>query len=526
MDAPEQARSQVTRLAELQSRLAVVRADRDAFAALIEQLRSDTTGQELGGQSPSRRLMAFPTLLQNQSASVLLGALAQAETQRADLLIRRTPQDSDVQVLTARIREIETQLRGIAESFEQSLANQVTSLTGEAAKFQTTLDALPDKELETARLQREVTVLNDLWVLVQTRLKEAEITGAVADPTVRVVDAAAPPARPSSPKLRLNLALGLVLGAMIGVLIALAREYADHAVRSRTDVRAASGLAVLAAIPRVSGPRLLPLPWRRLQHNGGSPNGNGAASPARGHATDSRHERIASIASLLVTEPGTPLAYVESFNQLFANLTLSHRSGPLSVVVMTSALPGEGKTLSAMNFALIGASWGLRMLLVDADLRSGMVSAVLGCEQAPGFSELLAGVAQANEVIREVTLGTDASIMVIPTGNAAKGGLRVLTLNRVRKVLRELAGQVDCVVIDTPPVNLLSDAALLGSAADAVVLVVRAGQTRTEDLQYAMYQLEEARAPFVGTLLNDIDLRRDSRYDGAYRYLARAAAHT
>ena len=212
VDAPEQAHTQVDRLAELQSRLAVVRADRDAFAALIAQLRADTAGRDLGGQSPSRRLMAFPTLLQNQSASVLLGALAQVETQRADLLIRRTPQDSDVQVLTARIREIESQLQGIAESFQQSLSNQVASLGTEAGRFETQLDALPEKELQAARLERDAKVMNDLWVLVQTRLKEAEITGAVADPTVRVVDEAAAPLRSSWPKLPVNLALALVLG--------------------------------------------------------------------------------------------------------------------------------------------------------------------------------------------------------------------------------------------------------------------------------------------------------------------------
>src|SRR4029078_1721339 len=117
---------------------------------LIVQLRSDTTGQALGGQAPSRRLMAFPALLRNETGSVLLGALAQVETQRADLLIRRTPADSDVQVLTARIREIELQLQGIAESFQQSLANQVAALEGEATRFRSELDALPEKELQSA----------------------------------------------------------------------------------------------------------------------------------------------------------------------------------------------------------------------------------------------------------------------------------------------------------------------------------------------------------------------------------------
>lgn len=497
VDAPAQARSQVERLAELQASLAVIRADRDAFARLIAQVRADTGGHSSGGQAPSHRFMAFPSLLQNQSASVLLGALAQVETERAQLLIRRTPADSDVQVLTARIREIEAQLGGIAESFQQSLANQVAALEGEAARFGVQLDALPKKDLQSARRERDARVLNDLWVLVQTRLKEAEITGSVGDPTVRLVDAAAPPLRPVRPSLPINLALALVLGTMIGVTLSLARDYGDRSVRSRADVLAAGGLPVLGAIPRVGRRRLPVLSGRRPK-------------PPEG------------IASLLVTRPGAPAGYIESFNQLFAHLALIHRERRLKVVVFTSPLPGEGKTLSAINFALVGASRGLRMLLIDGDLRRGVVSSVLGCGREPGLAELLAGTVQVGEVLRPVSLGDHCSLVALPSGALPKVPGRVMTVERVEAVLGALEPQFDFVVIDTPPVNLLSDAAVLGSAADAVLLVVRAGYTRSDALRYAMDQLEAAGAPVLGTLLNDIDLRRNAGDDGAYRYLAEA----
>ena len=142
IDVPQQASAEVTRLAKLQADLASVRAERDAFRELVKQFRHDTAGGTLGGQSASRRLMAFPTLLANQSASTLLGDLAQVESQRSQLLMHRTPDDSDVRVLTARIHEMEGQLQEIAESYLQSLSNQVASLEGEAGKFSTQLDAL------------------------------------------------------------------------------------------------------------------------------------------------------------------------------------------------------------------------------------------------------------------------------------------------------------------------------------------------------------------------------------------------
>jgi capsular exopolysaccharide synthesis family protein len=332
---------------------------------------------------------------------------------------------------------------------------------------------------------------------VQTRLKESQITGAVADPTVRLVDAAAPPPRPLRPSLPVNLALSLMLGCLVGVTASLARDYGDRSVRSRADALAAARLPVLAAMPRVRNRGLKAMPWRRLPP----------------------HE---AIASLLVTRPDTPTGYVESFNQLFANLALAYREKPLKVVMFTSPLPGEGKTLSAINFALIGASRGLRMLLIDADLRCGVVNSVLGCSRERGFAELLAGTAQAGEVLRQVSLGEHGSLMVIPSGTLPRVPGRVLNVERVEAVLGALAPKFDFVVIDTPPVNLLADAALLASAADAVLLVVRAGYTQRDSLRYAMDQLEAVRAPVLGTLLNDIDLRRNTRDDGAYRYIGDA----
>ena len=519
VDAPQQSRSQVARLANLQAELAVIRAERDAFATLLAQLRDDTSGNSLGGQAPSRRLMAFPSILKNQSASVLLGELADVETRRAELLIRRVPGDADVQVLTARIREIETQLQGIAESFLQSLSNQVASLEGEARRFATQLDAMPEKELQAARREREARVLNDLWVLVQTRLKEAELTGAVADPTVRIVDRAASPLRPVRPRPLVNIALSLMAGVLIGIGASLAREHGDRSVRSRADALAAAGLPVLGAIPRVNHRGFPRLPWRRHQSRDRLLL-SGNETSLRDYAIGSKRDRTAAgLSSLLVAGPTASAAHVESFNQLFANLALTHRQQPLKVVVFTSPLPAEGKTLSAINFALTGASRGLRMLLIDADLRCGVVNTVLGCKRTPGLAELLSGTAQVEEALRRVVVGENTALVVVPSGALPKAPGRILAIEKVHDVLADLAPQFDFVVIDTPPVNLLADAALLGSAADGVILVVRAGHTKADDLRYAMEQLEATNAPVIGTLLNDVDLRHNARDDGAYRYL-------
>ena len=519
IDVPQQASAEVTRLAKLQADLASVRAERDAFKELVDQFKNDTAGGSLGGQSASRRLMAFPSLLSNQAASTLLGDLAQVESQRSQLLIHRTPDDSDVRVLTARIHEMEGQLQEIAESYLQSLSNQVASLEGEAGKFSTQLDALPEKELQTARRQRDTKVLNDLWVLVQTRLKEAQMTNAGGDATVRIADPASPPTAPIRPRPLVNFGLALVLGCLLGATAVLARDYTDRSIRSRADALSAVGLPVLGAFPRLKLPRNVPA-LRPIVANP-----EVISHTRKPHVNPERNRTATSIASLLVTQPDASPAYVESINQLYVNLALTHHEHPIKVVVFTSALPGEGKSLSAINFALVGASRGQRVLLIDADLRCGVVSSVMGIRHAPGFAEVLAGKATFEDATHLASPGQYNSLVVLPSGMLPKVPGRILTIDRVREVLAEIAPNFDVVVIDSPPINLLADAALLGSAADAVMLVVRVGHTQVDDLRFAMDQLESTRAPVIGTLLNDIDLRRNARDDGSYRYLAAAARY-
>jgi capsular exopolysaccharide synthesis family protein len=516
VDAPEQARTQVGRLAQVQADRGAIVAERNALGALLLQIR--TAGPaDSGGDAPASRLISFPTLFRNQAASELLGSLSQVQNQRSELLTRRTMQDPDVQVLTTRIHQIDRQLQSIAETYLQGLTNQIASLDAVARGFGGALDSLPAKEVATARLQRDVQVHQDLYTLIQTRLKEAQITDAMVDPSISVVDRAVAPDRPVRPRPMVNLALSLVLGSIIGAGAVLGRTLMDHSVRSRADALQAAGLPVLGAVPRLNVTKRTALPnaWStRRQFRNREP-----AMPATTAVASPKRSDAAEIASLLVTRPDAPAGYVESFNQLHTNLALTCLEHSRRVLLVTSPLPGEGKTLSAINFALTLAGKGRRVLLIDADLRCGLIGDVFGCERQPGFAELLAGTASFESARRDIAVGPKGSLVIVPSGSRIESPGQLMTVERVREVLDPITSRFDSVIIDTPPVNLLSDAALLGSAADAVLLVVRAGHTRIEELSYAMDQLLAAHAPVVGTLLNDIDTRRNETDDGSYRYL-------
>lgn len=521
VDAAEAARTQVGRLAQVQADRGALDAERQALARLLEQAQSDSANAARGGPALSRTLMSFPTLFKNQAASALLGALATVENERAALLVRRTPEDPDVKVLTNRVAQLDAQLKGIAETYLQGLTNQVDALSRVAEGFGTALDSLPRKEVQAARREREVKVQQDLYTLIQTRLKEAQITEAMEDPTVRVVDRAVIPIRPIRPKPLINIALGLVLGSIVGVGVSIGRDLTDRSVRTRADALFGSGLPVLGAIPRVE--RSIPdrLGRRTRDRLSGSPGlilgqqgtRNGSVAPGTGPAA-------ARIRALLVTGSDAAPGYVESFNQLYANMMLAYRETPLKTIAVTSPLPGEGKTLTSINFALTLAERGLRVLLVDGDLRRGLVNSVFGCARTPGFAELLTDAVRPEQCLRRVPVGERGALIVLPSGALLHTPGLLLNVDRVRRVVDSLSAQFDLVIIDTPPVNLLADAALLGSAADAVLLVVRAGHTSIDTLRYAVDQLIAAHAPVIGTVLNDIDLRRHGRDDQSYRYLS------
>src|SRR2546423_6188720 len=178
VNLPAEGTAQVTRLASLQGERSSINAERAALAALLTEVRNAAAKQGPDDPSPYRRLLAFPTLFKNSTTNETLRALTELEDQRSALMVRRTPKDPDVIAMTSRIKELEQELQSVGETYLQGLTNQVAALDASLAQFGAQLQRIPAKEIEFARLERRPTILEEIYTLLQTRLKESEITQA------------------------------------------------------------------------------------------------------------------------------------------------------------------------------------------------------------------------------------------------------------------------------------------------------------------------------------------------------------
>lgn len=497
--APEvEASSQVNQRALLQATRNEIEAERSALQQAMSRVRIAAAGSSPDAPSPYRELLGFPTLLKNQAASELLRSLATLDDQRSALLTRRTSADPDVITLSERIRGVETQLQGLTGTYLRGLTAQVTATDRALGGYASTMRAIPRQEVEYARLQRAPRVYEELVSLLQTRLKEAQITEAVKDASVRIVDLAVTPWRPSSPNTPLVLALGVFGGLMFGAGLAFFREHGVATVRSRRDLQGLTGVPVLGMIPSFSTSA------RRI-------------GVERAPVELSSRPAPLALASAKSTR-ASDLAAVEAFARLLMNVKWT-AGQPIHSVLVTSPLPGDGKTTTVLHLAAAAAQQQLRVLVIDADLRCGGLTAALSLRDRRGLVDLLTGASALHECVTRVVLPGGVHADAIGAGSLS----REAGVPQVVKGLNDLldqTGDYDLVLLDTPPVNIVADAAALASLTQGLLLVTRSGETPQAAVDVALEQLQRAGARVLGTVLNGAELQRHEGYGSLAQYHA------
>ncbi len=488
IDPEAQAGEQVRRLAELRAQREELSAERSELRDLLTRTRQPTESA-----ADWAAFVGAPALIKNQAIASIVQQLSTMEAERARLLTWRTAADPDVLGLERTIALLRTRLDALAASSLQGLDDQARSLDSTLARFDAQLQRVPEVQLQYARLRRQVDLHTQLYTLLQTRLKEAEISEAVEIANIQVVDPAVTPWAPVGGRRLFNVAFGTAVGLLLGVLVALVREGTDTRVRSREEIVRLTELPLLAAIPRID-----------------LANGRRKGK-----------EVAEQIEDRLVIRHSPRSAAAEAYRALRTNIAFSSTSAkrPLKTLVITSPEPQDGKTTTAANLAITLAEQGLRAMLVAADLRRPVLHKVLHTDRAPGLSDVLGGTAPIESVIQAIPLLEHASgtLAFIPAGRAVPNPAELLGSAAMKSLLATLAGRYDAVVLDTPPLSVVTDAAVLGTIADGVVFVARMGATHGEELRRSVEELQGIGARVVGTVLTDVHHAED-RYGYRYGY--------
>ena len=502
VDLPGQAQTQVQRLAALEAQRADIDIQRGSLRNLVREVKSAPNDPRLG--SPYRRLMAFPGLMTSSNPALpLLETLTSLEQRRSDLLLRRTTNDPDVKALTDDISSVESQIRAVVETYLTGLDEQSNSLTSQINQFRGQAQQVPRKEVEYARLDRTESGLTQIYTMLQTRLREAQIAEAVDDGSVRVVDRAAIPSLPIAPKPLLNLLAGALLGILAACAAVAIREGLDHTVHTKEDVEGVLGSGVLALIPHIGEADRAKYfeRWKRI-------------SRQRVKAQPALNGLPSSSSRLLVKD--TQSVAAEAFRMLRTNITFARPDAPPKVLIFTSPSPGDGKSTSTMNLAIALVQQGKRVLVVDADMRRGGLHSLLKAERTPGLSEVLVGQSDLLSAVQSLALESFGYVDLIPTGSLPPNPAELLASPAFRALMDNLRTSYDAILLDSPPINSVTDAAIIGRETDGAVIVARAAKTTHSELAHAIGQLRRVQVPVTGIILNDYDSKRDARYNANY----------
>ena len=445
---------------------------------------------------------AVPQIRDNVLVQEILRKRADIYAQYTDALNQYGPNFPKVQRLQAQLREMDAsadkEKKAVIVHLESEYneARQREELLGKALDQQKAeVNQMSERMVQYSILKREAEANKALYDGLLTKLKEAGISAGLRSSNIRVVDPAMVPTYPSRPAKTRNIILSILVGLVGGIALALLREYMDNTVKTPDDIETLARLPSLAVVPAFS-----------------QSNGDRSPKLLKGAASNGHDKRIELVAQHLPKSQTS-----EAFRALRTALLLSQAEHPPQVILVTSALPREGKTTAAANLAVTLAQLGDRTLLIDADLRKPGVGRLLdlGSGKYAGLSSYLAGASSLDLV----TIHHPAipNLSAIPTGPLPPNPADLLSSHKLADAITELRQKFKFIVIDSPPIMAATDAVILSVQVDGVLLVVRSGETPKEAFTRTRDLLFSVKCRVLGVVLNAVDPGAPDYYY-SYRY--------
>lgn len=425
-----------------------------------------------------------PIIQRNPQVAGMMTALAEHERKVSELSNRYGSQHPKLLEAQAELKQTKENLRvkvaeavaGLEREFEVARANEAV-LAGAVAQAKQTIQGSNRKEFELTSLEREVKTNRELYDMFMGQLKGTSAVSDMQTVVARVVDPAMVSDAPIKPNKKMIIISAFVLSLLLGVAIAFMLEHLDTSVRSAEDAERKLGLPMLAAVPLV--------------------------------------ELTAGQSAGLHYRDAPKSLFAEAIKTIRTGILLSGIDHPKKTLVVTSSVPGEGKSTVAINLALAHAQTK-RVLLIDADMRRPSIAKVLGLDNThPGLSMLVLGMQTIDKCVYKIEGST---LEVLTAGSIPPNPLELLLSEKFKELLAKLGETYDTIVIDSPPVQLVSDAVILSSMATGVVFVLRADATPFQLARRGIRTLQRGGASMFGIVLNQANFKNEEYYGGYGKY--------
>ncbi|MBP1589080.1 MAG: polysaccharide biosynthesis tyrosine autokinase [Kiritimatiellae bacterium] len=448
--------------------------EQQVSAARVEMIQSKTRMDELSQLEGEQLLSAAVYTVSDPALAALRQQYIDANVSLQTMLADGTLGENhpNIKRLKGAIDEIKKQLEESLDGLKRGLSADYQVRKSKVDSLQKELDELRALDIESQaadllpfeRADREVALQRDILTALRARVTQTGIELEVPRTMVHVVEEAEAPERPSSPIIPLNIILSVVLGLLAGVGLAFFVEYLDVSLKTVDEVEKYLGLSVLAVIPQQSRP---------------------------------------------LTEAGHSSGQGEAYRGLRTSLALLAREGNQKVFTVVSGGVGEGKSTTLFNLSYVYAEQGSNVLVIDADMRRPVQHKMVGLSNKKGLVNILLGELEPMEAVQETGV---PNLSMITAGRIRRGTLGIMNGPRIRALLDKLKPHYDVILMDSPPILGVTDAAILSSEADGVLLVVQYRKYPKLISLRAKRMVENAGGTLMGAVLNNINIMRDDYY--------------
>jgi capsular exopolysaccharide synthesis family protein len=463
----------------LEERLAALSREHDQLASRALELEVVLREMEKLGQNPAT-VESLPRLLESTQVQNLKEELNTLSLELARISKRYKLKHPDVVSLQSQIADVQERLVAELEKIRRSLEVEHHITVAKERATATDLEAVKLESRQVAEhairygvLEREAQSNREMFDVLLQRLREADVSGTVSGQNIRILDRAKALKRPYKPRKMLNLLVSVIAGFGLGLMLCFVIEHVDNTLKNEEDVEAYLGQQIVGLVPFEKGLQ------RAIE--------------------------------------GAPASIAQAYNVVKTRLQLYSRDHVLRTLLVSSAVRGEGKSLSAASIAASFARAGTRVLLVDADLFQGAARALVapGNPDVPlrGLSDCFLNDTPLDELIAPTGI---PNLELLPSGLIPPNPAEPMGSVKMRQLIEWMRERYDLVVLDSPPVTAALDVAFLGSVIDGIVVVVKANSTARELVKRVVSQLKEANGNVIGVLLNFAEISADAI--GSYHY--------